>query len=72
MLYTPLCYNDVYPINANDFQQFQMLVYKNRHCYVQRLEDGSYQMHQLLSTNPNDFLDQDFHPGSTLNSNYIM
>lgn len=72
MLYTPLCYNDVYPINANDFQQFQMIVYKNRQCYVQRLDDGSFQMHQLLSTNPYDYLEHAFHPGTIINNNNIM
>lgn len=65
ILYTPLAESDIFPPSPDD--------YTNRHCIsvdgklmiAERTEDGAYKMVQLLSTDPQDYLNQNYAPGTT-------
>lgn len=62
VLYTPLSVEDIFP---NYDSNYQMVTYKGRSVYARKLE-GKWQLVQLMSTNPNDFLQSDFAPGVIL------
>lgn len=66
MLYTPLTETDIFPPNETDFSKRKCVSYKGRSLYVEQLDDGSYELLQLLSTDPKDFMDGSFTPGSIL------
>ena len=66
--YTPLSYHDIY---QQDTAQYEMIQYKGKMVSVQKNEQQQYQIMQLVSTDPNDFLNQAFTPGSILPSSYI-
>lgn len=65
MLYTPLSYDDILP-EQKAYEQYEMVSYRNRLCYVSKMENGQKQLIQLLSTNPNDYLSDDFIPGTII------
>ncbi|MGY0691615.1 YlzJ-like family protein [Virgibacillus sp. FSP13] len=66
MLYTPLSETDIFPISEEEFSNRQCVTYQGRSLYVEQLSDGSYQLLQLLSTDPQDFLDSAYTPGTIL------
>lgn len=66
MLYTPLSETDIFPSNEEEFSKRQCVSYKGRSLHVEQLDDGSYQLLQLLSTDPQDFMDETFAPGTIL------
>ncbi|TQS75504.1 hypothetical protein DX933_04290 [Ornithinibacillus gellani] len=63
ILYTPLSETDIFPSNADEYAQYESIVVGGRTCQARRLEDGSFQLTQLLSTDPNDFFQADYQPG---------
>ena len=65
--YTPLAESDIFPDNNVDSNRL-LIKHQNKSVYVERNEDGNYQVVQLLSTNPNDFMDPKYQPGSILSS----
>lgn len=64
ILYTPLSPSDIFP---NELQtQSELIQCNGRQMLARSLENGSYQVEQLLSTNPSDFLDAAFAPGTVI------
>lgn len=66
ILYTPLCETDVFPCDESNYTDRQCVSHNGKLVYVEKLEDGSYQLLQLLSTDPQDYLDTNYMPGNTL------
>ncbi|MFC3040352.1 YlzJ-like family protein [Virgibacillus xinjiangensis] len=64
--YTPLSEYDIYPQQAEQFTNKHLLSIQGRSVYAERQQDGSYQVLQLLSTNPQDYMDETFSPGSII------
>jgi len=64
--YTPLSEYDVFPVNIDDYGDVQCIPYNGRVIYAGKLQDGTYQIQQLLSTDPQDFLRAEFSPGRIL------
>ncbi|CDQ40060.1 MULTISPECIES: YlzJ-like family protein [Virgibacillus] len=65
ILYTPLANEDVFP-PANDNSNRLTIAYEGRHMYCEQKTDGSYEVLQLLSTDPQDFLNEKYQPGTIL------
>lgn len=63
ILYTPLCETDVFPTKNDNMSNRQCVTHHGKMLYVEETEDGSYQLLQLLSTDPQDFLDPNYSPG---------
>ncbi|MGM8211700.1 YlzJ-like family protein [Virgibacillus sp. W0430] len=70
ILYTPLCETDVFPVNSESSQQ-ECLTYQGKTILAEKNSDGAYQVIQLLSTDPDDFLNESYIPGSVLSTEYI-
>ncbi|WP_164215510.1 YlzJ-like family protein [Virgibacillus sp. YIM 98842] len=66
ILYTPLSQEDIFPTANSSYNNRQFISYEGRSVYAEQMEDGSYQLLQLMSTDPQDFLDEKFTPGSIL------
>ncbi|GGB30764.1 hypothetical protein F3157_04530 [Virgibacillus dakarensis] len=66
MLYTPLSEADIFPCSDKEFSNRQCISYQGKQLYVEQLDDGSYQILQLLSTDPQDFMDAAYTPGTIL------
>lgn len=66
ILYTPLSENDIFPVEANAYNNRQCITYEGRTVFVEKTTNGEYQLIQLLSTDPQDYLDQKFTPGSII------
>ncbi|MFD1037928.1 YlzJ-like family protein [Virgibacillus byunsanensis] len=66
ILYTPLAESDIFPTNQDTFSNRHFISVQGKSMYVEQVEDGSYQLLQLLSTDPKDFLDENFLPGTKI------
>lgn len=55
---------DIFPSEEIDSRQF--VDYQGKKLCVEPQEDGRYKLIQLLSTNPQDYLDPAFSPGAIL------
>lgn len=66
ILYTPLCETDVFPKNEEDYSNRKCVTHQGKLVYVEKQIDGSYQLLQLMSTDPQDYLDSNYTPGNTL------
>jgi len=64
ILYTPLSQADVFPSSDHHYEKRQCVSYQGRLLYVEETEKGSYELLQLLSTDPQDFLDTKYVPGN--------
>ncbi|MGM8366473.1 YlzJ-like family protein [Virgibacillus sp. W0181] len=69
ILYTPLCESDIFPNDKVDNREF--ISYQGKTVLAERNNEGSYQMLQLLSTDPQDFLNENYVPGTILSTEYI-
>ncbi|MUV39902.1 hypothetical protein JNUCC1_03786 [Lentibacillus sp. JNUCC-1] len=67
ILYTPLSETDIFPADEKAMAKRAFLSHQGRTCYTEKQDDGSYLVLQLLSTDPNDFLDGSFLPGTIIN-----
>lgn len=67
ILYTPLSESDIFPQSTEQFANRECITYEGKMVIAERNTDGSYQMVQLLSTNPQDFLNEKYSPGTTIN-----
>ncbi|WP_181348654.1 YlzJ-like family protein [Thalassobacillus sp. CUG 92003] len=63
ILYTPLSEHDIFPARDEDYQN--VLYGSLRNCPVKVMDsgDGHVEVVQLLSTDPQDFLDDQLQPG---------
>ncbi|HLR07983.1 MAG TPA: YlzJ-like family protein [Bacillota bacterium] len=66
ILYTPLASTDIFPHEEKDLANRQCISYEGKSMYVEQNKEGSYQLLQLLSTDPNDFLDARYTPGTII------
>jgi hypothetical protein len=64
ILYTPMPHSEIYAASNDEFTRFQSVSYRGKACLAEQQQDGSYQLKQLLSTDPQDFLDEQFTPGT--------
>lgn len=65
ILYTPLCQEDIFN-QKEDFSEHKFINYQGRLVQVLEEEDGSYNLIQLYSTNPQDYLLDQFKPGKNI------
>ncbi|MFD2044160.1 YlzJ-like family protein [Ornithinibacillus salinisoli] len=66
ILYTPLSESDIFPHDPGESNNRECISYNGKQVFVERNNDGTYQLLQLLSTNPQDFLDANYTPGTLL------
>ncbi|MBM7572082.1 YlzJ-like family protein [Aquibacillus albus] len=66
ILYTPLSETDIFPTELKDYQKRQTVQVDGRIVELEQIEEGSYRVVQLLSTNPQDYLNQSLHPGEII------
>lgn len=65
VLYTPLSQSDIFPEDSSSSNR-QCITYQGKTLYVEESKDGSYELLQLMSTDPQDFLNTNFSPGMKL------
>ena len=63
VLYTPLCQSDIFP-DDDSHSNRECITYQGKTLYVEENKDGSYELLQLMSTDPQDFLNTSFSPGT--------
>lgn len=66
ILYTPLADSDVFPASEEDFTNRHSVSYQGKQMFVEQMSDGQYELLQLLSTDPQDFLNSSYNPGTIL------
>ncbi|AIF43706.1 YlzJ-like family protein [Virgibacillus sp. SK37] len=64
ILYTPLTQEEIFPEEENTNREY--ISYEGRTICVNKTADGEYQLVQLLSTDPQDFLNDKYTPGRIL------
>lgn len=64
ILYTPLSQADIYPHSPDEYSNRQFISHEGRSLYVEQAANGSYQLLQLMSTDPQDFLKEAYTPGT--------
>lgn len=65
ILYTPFTESEIFPTSDDDFDNRCCVSHNGKMLYVEETSNGTYQLLQLLSTDPNDFMDTTFTPGTT-------
>lgn len=66
IIYTPLSEVDIFPAENEAHSKRHCVTFQGKQMYVEEQENGSYQLLQLLSTDPNDFMDQNYVPGTSI------
>ncbi|GAA0495963.1 hypothetical protein GCM10008986_23530 [Salinibacillus aidingensis] len=66
ILYTPLSEHDIFPPDEEEYSQCKWVTVENRVLKVQDMKDGSYEILQTMSTDPNDYLNQQYTPGNRI------
>lgn len=69
ILYTPLSESDIFPTAENLYTNRQCITYEGRTVFVEKNSSGEYQLVQLLSTDPQDYLNNMYTPGTILPNN---
>jgi len=69
VLYTPLLPDEIYP---QEEEAHQLISYQGKSLYARKNEQGDLQIVQLLSTDPQDFLNASFAPGSVLRNESVQ
>ncbi|WLV25815.1 YlzJ-like family protein [Aciduricibacillus chroicocephali] len=64
ILYTPLSATDIFPVEQAN--RSELINCNGRQMLARNLENGSYEIEQLLSTDPHDFMHADYMPGNVL------
>ncbi|MBY7143612.1 YlzJ-like family protein [Virgibacillus sp. NKC19-3] len=66
ILYTPMSEAEIFPQSPDSFTSRHVISYDGRSLYVEKTDEGNYQLLQLMSTDPQDFLDEKYTPGNIL------
>lgn len=66
--YTPLTEYDIYEDDESSYDNYQIVEIEGKSMKVMKTEDGSYQLLQLLSTDPQDYLNSNYSPGTILSN----
>ncbi|GIO26209.1 YlzJ-like family protein [Ornithinibacillus bavariensis] len=64
--YTPLSESDIYPIDEAAYTNRKCVNYEGKTVFVEKNTNGEYQLVQLLSTDPQDYLNEKFTPGTII------
>lgn len=67
-LYTPMAESDIFPNQGTNTSARIVTTYQSRSVYVEKNDNGNYQIVKLLSTDPKDFMDPQYQPGAILSS----
>jgi len=67
--YTPLSIEEIFPSTEN---HYKVVSYRGKTVLAQHTEDQQLQLMQLLSTDPQDYLEQSFTPGNIMKNDYIQ
>lgn len=67
ILYTPLQKTDIFP--SEDDREVQYISHEGRTLCVSETEEGTYELVQLLSSDPQDYLDAKYMPGAIFPKN---
>ncbi len=68
VLYTPMSVEEIFPSEA---QQYKTISIQGKMVIAQQREDAQLQLVQLLSTDPQDYLQPSFSPGTIIKNDYI-
>jgi len=67
ILYTPLSSYDIYPTEETSLNNNQHVIsYGGRKLYVKQTSAHNFEVLQVMSTDPADFLNDNFQPGTIL------
>lgn len=66
ILYTTMPLELVYPIEESEFAKRKTVNYNGISLIVEQDENQAYRVIQVLSTNPEHFLDERFQPGAKI------
>lgn len=67
IIYTPLSETDVFPQQQDDQTSKRHIIsHEGKMMYVEQTEDGTYQLLQLMSTDPQDYLNTNYAPGTII------
>ena len=66
IFYTPLQLEEVFANPEEAQTERSYITHAGKMFYVDKLPSGEYQLSQLVSTEPNDYLNADYSPGSPL------
>lgn len=69
VLYTPLSIDDIYPAPTS---KQKMLSYQGKTIIVEETNEQQLQLIQLISTDPNDYLQTNLMPGTVIKSTSIQ
>ncbi len=69
--YTPLSEHDIYEDDPKSYEQNQVVSINGRNMKVHDNNDGTVELVQLMSTNPQDFLNNRYIPGNRFSVNDI-
>ena len=68
ILYTPLALEDIFPyIDQLDGQEW--IMYEGKTVCAKKRPDGNYELLQLSSSDPQDYMNESFAPGSIILQN---
>ncbi|SDJ71340.1 YlzJ-like family protein [Sediminibacillus albus] len=68
ILYTPLSEVDIFGTDPEAFNNRQFMNVHGRLVHAERTAEGTYRILQLMSTDPQDYLDASFTPGSVISN----
>lgn len=68
VLYTPLSIEDIYPTPAN---KQKIITYQGKTILAEETDEQQLQLVQLISTDPNDYLESSLTPGTVIKSTSI-
>jgi hypothetical protein len=66
ILYTSMPPEMIYPTANEVFSNQSIISYKGVPIVVDKSEEGQYKIVRLLSTDPNDYLNGDYSPGTMI------
>ncbi|KGX93117.1 hypothetical protein N781_11920 [Pontibacillus halophilus JSM 076056 = DSM 19796] len=66
ILYTPLSHHDIYEDDEQAYSNHQILDVEGKTVKVRQEQDGTYQIVQLMSTDPSDYLNTSYTPGASI------
>lgn len=69
VLYTPISHDDIF---LQDGKRFKLVTYQGKSLYVTENELGELQVEQLVSSDPQDFLNASYSPGAVLKNEFVQ
>ena len=69
MLYTPISMEEIFPTKT---QSYKTVTYEGKMVYIIEDESGNVQIERLISTNPQDYLNHSYSPGTVLKGDAVQ